>query len=214
MRITPLIAAFVLLNVVCADVTPSISGLTEVTSLQSRRLRSELHEARFRPPKPMDNMDTSEDVSNSAKISPGGDQSPPIRKRKSTSLEDEAAANLLLHFSAAATINNGGGAGTTLNEIRRPPRRQNNQFKVIDHNFKAIKSTASSTSSWVLPFSSVSSSASMGHSFTTPRTNTGKTSGDSVKKDMESPMNTGQSTVRDSRRVFDPRNTNNRFAWF
>jgi hypothetical protein len=119
MRIISVITVFTLATVVYTDATPSNSGVTEASSLQTRRLRGEVHEVRIRRHAPVDGIEST-----SAEATAGGDQAPPIRQKKSTSSENEAAAELLLHFKA-----NGGGAATTRTGIPRPPRSQNDQFE-------------------------------------------------------------------------------------
>jgi hypothetical protein len=90
MRIISIIAAFVLPTFVWANVTPSNSGVTDATSLQTRSLRGEVHEARIRPHTPVDSIVSSDDESTSAKLPAGGDQAPPSRKRKSPITGEEA----------------------------------------------------------------------------------------------------------------------------
>jgi hypothetical protein len=90
MRIVSVIAAFAFATAVVADVTPSSTGMAEATSLQTRHLRGEVHEVRIRPHKPKDGTVSSKDESTSAEVPAGGDQAPPIRKRKSPSNGEEA----------------------------------------------------------------------------------------------------------------------------
>jgi hypothetical protein len=81
MRIISFIAVFAIATVVCADVTPSNSGVVEATSLQTRRLRGEVHEAVVRIPSRRKSMKTSEDGDDSAEAT---NQASPSRERKKT----------------------------------------------------------------------------------------------------------------------------------
>jgi hypothetical protein len=54
----------VVLALVCADVITSSSGMAEATSLQTRRLLADVHEARIR--RPVDGILSSDDESTSA----------------------------------------------------------------------------------------------------------------------------------------------------
>jgi hypothetical protein len=100
MRTIYVIAAFAFATVVCADVAPSNSGMTEVISLQSRILRGEVHESRIRRHIPVDI--TSGNDGTSALATAGGDQAPPSRKRKRSVTQEEALST-----------ENGGGVSTT-----------------------------------------------------------------------------------------------------
>jgi hypothetical protein len=103
MRLNSLIAAFVLATVAYGDVTPSKSGVVEPTSILTRNLRGEVHEAFNRRPRPVFGTVSSNDESTSADApaAANGYQTP-TRKRKI----DEA--ELLLNF---ATSNNGATVG-------------------------------------------------------------------------------------------------------
>jgi hypothetical protein len=112
MRIISVIAAFALATVVCADVSKSNSGMVEATSLQTRRLRAEVHEARIR--RPFDGVVSSDDESTSAEAlaTKNGDQAPPSRKRKSMSIDVQDASGILVDLKNAGGITNGGGAAS------------------------------------------------------------------------------------------------------
>jgi hypothetical protein len=86
MRIISFIAAFALATtVVYADVTPRYSGVAEATTLQTRSLRSEAHEARLRLRKPVDSEETSNIEVESNEATTGGNQAPPRRERRNPS---------------------------------------------------------------------------------------------------------------------------------
>jgi hypothetical protein len=89
MRIS-LIGIFALTTVAYAEVTPTNSGVPEAISLPTRSLRGEVHGNRFRPRRPMDNMDILLNGGTSDEEHGGDrDQAPPSRKRKSPGSDAE-----------------------------------------------------------------------------------------------------------------------------
>jgi hypothetical protein len=86
MRIISFIAAFaVATTVVYADVTPRHSRVAEATTLQTRSLRGEAHEARLRLRKPVDSEETSKVEYDSDEATAGGNQALPRRERRNPS---------------------------------------------------------------------------------------------------------------------------------
>jgi hypothetical protein len=102
MRIISFVAAFTLATIVCADVTRSNSGVAKTTSLQTRRLRGEVHEARIRRHTPGQSDFSSNHESTSAEATGGGDLAPPHRVRKGEVSREEDQST-----------ENGGGAAFT-----------------------------------------------------------------------------------------------------
>jgi hypothetical protein len=83
MRRISIIAAFVLTSIVCTEATPSITGLPEAISFQTRSLRGEVHETRLRRRGPVDGMNNAVNAGTSVEaLSDGVDQATPSRKRK------------------------------------------------------------------------------------------------------------------------------------
>jgi hypothetical protein len=125
MRIISFIAAFTLATVVYADVTPISSGVAEATSLQTRSLRGEVHEVRFRPHRPVDSMDISGDESDSNAAT--SDQTPTRRKRKNPENAQDARST-----------DNGVGAASTPDQpstgTRPKIRRHNGQLNLNRYN--------------------------------------------------------------------------------
>jgi transposase len=131
MRIISIIAAFALATVVCADVITSNSGVADATSLQTRRLRGEVHIGRIR--RPVDGSISSDDESTSAEAptaAGGGDQVSPIRKRKHIPLDVEYASEILVNLKNA-----GNGDDTASSTETRPNRqKQKGQLSLNDGN--------------------------------------------------------------------------------
>jgi DNA invertase Pin-like site-specific DNA recombinase len=136
--IISLIAAFALATVVCvcADVITSKSVVAEATSLQSRRLRSEVNIFRIR--RPVDGSISSDDESNSAEplASADVDQSPPIRKRKHIPLDVEYASGILVN------LKNAGNGDATTSSAGSRPNREKEKGQQLNLNMNNAEETA------------------------------------------------------------------------
>jgi hypothetical protein len=136
MRIIYIIAAFALATVVCADIITSNSGVADATSLQSRRLRSEVNIFRIR--RPVDGSISSDDESNSAEplASADVDQSPPIRKRKHIPLDVEYASGILVN------LKNAGNGDATTSSAGTRPNREKEKGQQLNLNMNNAEETA------------------------------------------------------------------------
>jgi DNA-binding transcriptional regulator YhcF (GntR family) len=135
--IISLIVAYALATVVCvcADVITSNSGVADTTSLQTRRLRGEVHVVRIR--RPVDGSSISSDNESTfaeASAAASGDPIPPIRKRKHIPLDVEYASGILVNLKNA-----GNGDDAASSSGTRPNRqKQKDQLNLNDANAEKI----------------------------------------------------------------------------
>jgi DNA-binding transcriptional regulator YhcF (GntR family) len=120
--IISLIASYALATVVCvcADVITSNSGVADATSLQTRRLRGEVHVVRIR--RPVDGSSISSDDESTSAEAPAaasGDPIPPIRKRKHIPEDVEYASGILVNLKNA-----GNGDDAASSPGTRPNRQK------------------------------------------------------------------------------------------
>jgi hypothetical protein len=118
MRSISSIAAFALTMVVCAEVTPINSGMSQVISLHTRSFRGEVHEASFRRRRTVDGIKNAAIDSTPKEPFGGENQAPPSRKRKSARSGEEASS----------TEN---GSGATSNRDQPSPRTRKKRQRQI-----------------------------------------------------------------------------------